>query len=116
MKKKLVVLLLLMCLLLTACASREDIAASEEVSADYGLVVTMTQEEFRRTFSGFENLEITETAAMVRPSNEQHVVVQITYTSANGSGVYGFEYEKSESGNITLIQQGGDVTILSLLN
>ena len=42
-------------------------------------------------------------------------VVQITYTSDNGDGVYGFEFTKDSYGNWEILQQGEDVTIDNLV-
>lgn len=53
---------------------------------------------------------------MVRAEDEKHIVVQMTYVSENGSGKYGFEYQKDEDGKLTLLQQGEKVTIDNLVN
>ena len=44
-----------------------------------------------------------------------YIVVQITYTSDRGDGVYGFEYIKDEYGNWDILQQGENVTIDNLV-
>ena len=55
----------------------------------------------------FESLEMSAEAT--------NIVVQITYTSDNGDGVYGFEFAKDAYGNWEILQKGEHVTINNLL-
>lgn len=115
MKKYLLVLVSL-CLFLTACGKTEVYVETqtEEIPASYGKAIELAIEAFDAQFADFEDLEITETATAVRPDDESRVIVQISYESKNGSGSYGFEYEKSESGDPELIQQGEKVSVYTL--
>lgn len=88
---------------------------TEEVSADYGKVIEIAKDEFYSVFSEFDDLEINETTTMARSNDENHVVIQFKYESGNGSGIYGFEYQKDGYGNYELLQQGEEVTIDNLV-
>lgn len=115
--KKIFLTLLFICLLLAGCSGTNSSTdtKTEEVSADYGKVIEIAKDEFSSVFSEFDNLEVTETATMVRSNDESHIVIQFKYESGNGSGIYGFEYQKDEYGNYELIQQGEEVTIDNLV-
>lgn len=110
------VLLAVFCLLLVGCKAKSEPSASEVVPADYGAAVETAKEQFQQIFENFENLTIDQTATMVRTANENQLVVQITYSSDNGSGVYGFLFQKDDAGNTTLLRQGEDITIDQLLS
>lgn len=115
MKKYLLVLVSL-CLFLTACGRTESYieTQTEEVPVSYGRAIELAKESFEAQFADFEDLEITETATAIRPNNESHVVIQFSYQSKNGSGSYGFEYEKTESSEPELIRQGEEVGVYNL--
>ena len=53
---------------------------------------------------------------MVRTDDNSLIVIQFTYTSDNGNGIYGFEYQKDNYGNYGLVRHGEDVTIDNLVN
>ena len=55
------------------------------------------------------------TIVLSRTDEADNIVVQITYTSDNGDGVYGFEFAKDSCGNWEILQQGEDVTIDNLV-
>ncbi len=115
--KKTILTLIFICLLLSGCSetgSHTD-TKTETVSADYGKVIEIAKDEFCSVFSELDDLEITETATMVRSNDENHIVIQFKYESSNGSGIYGFEYQKDDYGNYELIQKGEDVTIDNLV-
>ena len=116
--KKLLIFLMLAALLLTSCSENRSNTdfASEEVSADYGLVIELAKKEFNTVFKDYGDLEITEISTMVRTNDNDHIVIQFSYTSENGFGTYGIEYRKDSYGNFELIQQGEDITVDSLLN
>ena len=108
---------LLAALLLGACSSPDTAGtATEEVPADYGRVLELAREEFDAVFADFSGLEVLETSTMVRENAEKSIVVQFTYASENGDGVYGFEMQKDGPGEYRVLQQGTNVTIDSLVN
>lgn len=116
MKKILVLLAVILVFTLTGCdnAANPD-AVTEIVPADYGKPIEMAQSEFHTIYAEFEELQITNTSTMARTDDEDSIIVQITYSSKNGDGVYGFEFQKDEYGNFEIVQQGEDVTIDNLL-
>lgn len=85
------------------------------VSVSYGKPIEIAQEEFEAIFAEYEGLEITETVTLSRTDEADNIVVQITYASDNGDGVYGFEFSKDTYGNWEILQQGEAVTIDNLL-
>ncbi|MDE7417136.1 MAG: hypothetical protein K2N44_12715 [Lachnospiraceae bacterium] len=87
---------------------------TETMPEDYGNAVIVAQNEFSSVFSEFDGLEITETSTMVRTNNNR-LVVQFSYLSDNGSGVYGFEITRDDYGNYEIVRQGKDVTIDNLV-
>lgn len=93
----------------------EETPGVESVSSDYGKVIELAKAEFNEVFKGFENLKLEETATMARTDDAKEIVVQITYSSSNGNGVYGFLYNLDDYSNPELLQQGKDVTIDNLL-
>ena len=98
--------------MLAACSGPDPAStAVEEVPADYGEVLEAAREEFDAVFAAFSNLEILETSSMVLPDGAEHIVIQFTYASENGDGVYGFEMQKEGPGEYRILQQGTDVTI-----
>ncbi len=110
--KKCLLTLICLYLLLAACGKTEEYmeTKTEEVPASYGKAIEMAKEAFDAQFADFEDLNITETATAVRADNENRVIVQISYESKNGSGSYGYEYEKNDAGQPELIRQGEEVT------
>lgn len=52
---------------------------------------------------------------MARTDDVKEIVVQIEYSSSNGSGVYGFLYNLDDYANPELIEHGRDVTIDNIL-
>ena len=86
-----------------------------DVAVSYVKPIELAKEEFETIFSGLEGLEITETVTLSRTDEATNIVVQITYTSDNGDGVYGFEFAKDAHGNWEILQKGEYVTINNLL-
>lgn len=117
MKKLSILLLLIICLLFSACSNGGALtdAATEPVPADYGKSIELAITEFNTVFSEFDGLKIEETTTMARTDDNSDIVIQIAYSSDNGSGTYGFLYKKDASGNDELIEQGEDVTIDNLI-
>ena len=96
--------------------TKETPGAEESVSLDYGKAIELAKEEFNEIFKEFENLKIEETATMARTDDAKEIVVQIEYSSNNGSGIYGFVYNLDDYANPELMEHGQDVTIDNLLN
>lgn len=117
--KKIIVTLLCFALALplVGCGTKtvQNDRETEGVPADYGDAIVVAQEEFDRVFSEYDNMIITQTATMVRTNNENRLIIQFTYSSSNGNGVYGFEIEKTATGSYDLIQQGENITIDNLV-
>ena len=109
------VLCFLLMVSLAGCGTKTTDTKTEEKPVDYGDAVTVAQDEFIRTFSEITNLQITETSTMARTTSTERVVIQFSYSSDNGDGVYGFEIEKTATGSYDIIQQGEDVTIDNLV-
>lgn len=117
MKKTLLLLLTLLSVFVSSACSNSldsDFEVSG-VSVSYGKPIELAKEEFETIFAEYEGLEITETATLSRTDEATNIVVQITYTSDNGDGVYGFEFAKDRYGNWEILQQGEDVTIDNLV-
>ena len=93
----------------------EESPGVESVSSDYGKVIELAKAEFNEVFKEFENLKIEETTTMARTDEAKEIVVQIEYSSNNGSGVYGFLYNLDDYANPEMIEHGQDVTIDNLL-
>ena len=93
----------------------EESPGVESVSSDYGKVIELAKAEFNEVFKEFENLKIEETTTIARTDDAKEIVVQIEYSSNNGSGVYGFLYNLDDYANPELIEHGQDVTIDNLL-
>lgn len=117
MKKTLLLLLtLLFVLAFSACSNSPEANVEEAaVSVSYGKPIEIAKEEFEAIFAEHEGLEITETVTLSRTDEADNIVVQITYTSDNGAGAYGFEFAKDTYGNWEILQQGVDVTIDNLV-
>ena len=118
MKKFFALIIATLMLTLSACAS--DSAAqtdviSESVPADYGIAIEYAENEFLSIFAEFQELEITDTVTAVRVDDSNTLIVQFTYTSQNGNGVYGFEVRKDEYGNVEILRQGEHVTLNALV-
>lgn len=116
--KKILLLLLTLLLAFAASACSNSSEANFEVagvSVSYGKPIELAKEEFVTIFAEFEGLEIIETATLSRTDKATNIVVQISYTSDNGDGVYGFEFSKDSYGNWEILQQGEDVTIDNLV-
>ena len=117
MKKTLLLLLtLLLAFAASACSNSSE--ANFEVagvSVSYGKPIELAKQEFETIFAEYEGLKITETATLDRTDEATNIVVQISYTSDNGDGVYGFEFAKDAYGNWEILQQGEDVTIDNLV-
>ena len=116
MKKLCCTLFLL--LLLNSCVSGQNQTAetaSETFSPGAVTVLELAIEEFHQVFAEFEGLQIEQTSTMTRTDDIDNIVVQITYTSDNGEGVYGFEYRKDDSGDFILLSQGENVTVDNLV-
>lgn len=110
MKKTLLLLLTLLFVFTSSACSNSTEANAEvaAVSVSYGKPIELAKEEFETIFAEYECLEIIETATLDRTDEANNVVVQITYTSDNGDGVYGFEFAKDSYGNWEILQQGED--------
>lgn len=118
MKKWMIVLFMLTCMWgLTGCNddNAENEARTEVASTDYGKVIELAQAEFGEIFKAFDNLRIEETSTMTRTDDHKEIVVQMKYSSDNGSGVYGFVYHLDAYANPELVQHGEAVTIDNLL-
>ena len=117
MKKTIPLLLaLLLAFAVSVCSnSPEANVEVAAVSVSYGKPIELAKEEFETIFAEYEGLKITETATLDRTDEATNIVVQITYTSDNGDGVYGFEFAKDAYGNWEILQQGEDVTIDNLV-
>ena len=117
MKKTILILLTLLLVLVSSACSNSSEANFEVagVSVSYGKPIELAKEEFVTIFAEFEGMEITETSTLSRTDEATNIVVQITYTSDNGDGVYGFEFAKDAYGNWEILQQGEDVTIDNLV-
>ena len=116
--KKTILLLLALLLVFAASACSNSSEANFKVagvSVSYAKPIELAKEEFETIFADFEGLEITETATLSRTDEATNIVVQITYTSDNGDGVYGFEFAKDTYGNWEILQHGNDVTIDNLV-
>lgn len=100
---------------LAGCGGKTIEIKTEEVPADYSGAVIVAQDEFNRVFSDFSNIIITETSTMARTDSTDRVIIQFSYTSDNGNGVYGFEMEKTATGSYDIIHQGEDVTMDNLV-
>lgn len=87
---------------------------TETMPEEYGDSVIVAQNEFYSVFSQFDGLEIAETSTMMKTNNNS-LVVQFSYLSDNGSGVYGFEITRDDYGNYEIVRQGKDVTIDNLV-
>lgn len=115
MKKAIFLLVLLCSVVLSACTNSPSANVAEEsVPVSYGKPIELAKEEFETIFAEYEGLEITDTATLSRTDEATNIVVQITYKSDRGDGVYGFEYIKDEYGNWDILQQGEDITIDNL--
>ena len=118
MKRLLVFVMLLISICgLSGCKDNvsDEAPEIESVSSDYGKVIELAKEEFNEIFKEFENLKIKETATMARTDDAKEIVVQIEYSSSNGSGVYGFLYNLDDYANPELIHHGEDITVENLL-
>lgn len=117
MKKSLLLLLtLLLIFASSACSNLSDANVGvASVTVFYGKPIELAKEEFETIFAEYVGLEITETATLDRTDEANNIVVQITYTSDNGDGVYGFELAKDSYGNWEILHQGEDVTIDNLV-
>jgi PBP1b-binding outer membrane lipoprotein LpoB len=101
-------LLLFVCLLFSACSHNavSDVV-TEQVPIDYGKVIELAQKEFNAIFDEFTNLKIQETKTVTRAGNDKHFIIEITYSSDNGNGVYGLEYLKDDYGSYELLKRKG---------
>lgn len=116
LKKKLILLILITMLALSACTNSPNANVAEEsVPVSYGKPIELAKEEFESVFAEYEGLEIIDTATLSRTDEATNIIVQITYTSDRGDGMYGFEYTKDEYGNWDILQQGEDVIIDNLV-
>ncbi|MBQ4051387.1 MAG: hypothetical protein IJD13_07130 [Oscillospiraceae bacterium] len=113
---KLLIVLLTLVLSLSSCQKPDAVAVTEVVPADYGAGIELAKEEFDRIFSEFTDLQITETVTASRTDDSGTYIVQITYSSENGDGVYGFVIGKNENGDTEILSHGEDVTVDNLLN
>ncbi len=118
MKKIIALTLAFICLLgLCGCKNNsvDSTAEHEAVSADYGKIINLAKTEFAEIFKEFEDVQIEETTTMTRTDDAKEIVVQIKYSSSNGSGLYGFLYAVDAYENHELMQHGEDITIDNLL-
>lgn len=117
MKRYLLLLLVLItALALSTCSNPSDADPQEErTTVSYGKPLELAKGEFDTIFTEYDGVKITDIATLSRTDEATNIVVQITYTSDRGDGVYGFEYIKDEYGNWDILQQGKDVTIDNLV-
>ena len=116
MKKVLLLLLTLLSVFASSACSHSPNTnfAVAGVTVFYGTPIDLAKEEFAEIFAEHE-VEITDTATLSRTDDATNIVVQISYTSKQGDGVYGFEFEKDSYGNWEILHQGEDVTIDNLV-
>ncbi|MFI3326330.1 MAG: hypothetical protein R3Y35_09175 [Clostridia bacterium] len=91
--------------------SQTDIA--HEV-IDNTTAIDLAKNEFHSIFAEFEDLEIDQIATSSRTDDSNQIVVEITYSSSNGDGTYGFEYTKDENANYTLKKHGENISVYNL--
>ena len=103
--------------ILMACGARsiDHETKTEIMSEDYGDAIILAQNEFANTFSEYDGIEITETSTMVRTNDSSKLIVQFSYSSNNGNGVYGYEISRDDHGSYEIIRRGEDVTIDNLV-
>lgn len=90
--------LLISTLLLSGCHDTDNSVSdtnTEAVPANYAAGVEQATDEFLSIFSSFQNLEVIETSTMVRTDDNSLIVIQFTYTSDNGNGIYGLNIRKT---------------------
>ena len=85
------------------------------MSEDYGDAIILAQNEFANTFSAFDGIEITDTFTTVRTNDSNKLIVQFSYSSNNGNGIYGYEISRDSHGGYEIIRRGEDVTIDNLV-
>lgn len=112
-KMSIITVLLLILSMLMACGagSIDHEVKTEIMSEDYGDAIILAQNEFANTFSAFDGIEITETSTAVRTNDNNKLIVQFSYSSNNGNGVYGYEISRDHHGGYEIVRQGEDVTI-----
>ena len=112
-----IITVLVMTTSMVACGtSKENNEVKTEIMPDdNGEAVIVAQNEFNSVFSQFDGLEIAETSTMVRTNNNNRLVIQFSYLSDNGNGVYGFEITRDDYGNYAIVRQGKDITIDNLV-
>ena len=118
MKKLSMVMVLFVVLsVLVACSAKStnDEAKTEVLSEDYGNAIILAQNEFANAFSEYDKLEIIETHTMVRTNDSNRLIVQFSYLSDDGDGIYGYEILRDEHGSYEIVQQGEEVTIDNLV-
>lgn len=108
----------LLCLCFTACQNTANSteAKEEKVPEEYGDTIIVARDEFLNIFKDFEDLKITETKTMGRTDIEKTLLIEFSYTSKNGDGVYGFIMDEDEYGNAVIVEQGTDITVDKLLS
>ena len=116
-KLSLVMALFVMLSILVACNAKStaDEARTEILPQDYGNAIIFAQNEFTNTFSAYDEIEINETHTMVRTNDSNRLIVQFSYLSNNGDGIYGYEILRNEHGGYEIVQQGEEVTIDNLV-
>ena len=102
---------------LVACSAKstDDETKTEVLSEDYGNAIILAQNEFANAFSEYDKLEIIETHTMIRTNDSNRLIVQFSYLSDNGDGIYGYEILRDEHGGYEIVQQGEEVTIDNLV-
>ena len=118
MKKLFIIteLLLILSMLMACGAGSIDHEVTTEImSEDYGDAIILALDEFTNTFSAYDGIEITETSTAVRTNDSNKLIVQFSYSSNNGDGVYGYEISRDHYGGYEIVRQGEDVTIDNLV-
>lgn len=98
--------------ILTGCKqdAHDSAARIEAVATHYGRAIELAQAEFAEIFGEYTDVAIDQTWTTARTDEAEKIIVQIQYSSADGSGTYGFEYDIGDAEAPVLIRHGADVT------
>lgn len=111
--------ILLISALATLCARVQNNGlenqASGSPSESLVQLQRMAREEWKRFSAALPGAQVSQTTLMAAPDGSGQVVVSFDYTYGGGSGQYGLLYQKEADGGFSLLQQGEDITIYTLL-